>query len=450
LARYALAYLTMLREIPVKKNRPWIAAVFVMLVSSLAATSAHESYPRSSGEVIIEWNAILQKYSAGQPFTQVRGYAMMHVAMADAVIAIDGKYEPFQTRVRAPYYASAEAAAAQAGHDVFYALIVSPEGRTAADAALAAQLAKIYPGARQAGIYVGQKVAADVIAAHANDGYATANPQPPLLGASTLPGIWQPTASGPMQFSDILHVQPFGLLTTTQFMPTPVPQLESTAYAEAFNEVKHMGGAIAPDRTEAQTRFAQLFAASPGTAYVNATSPFRLWSNVVRDLSRQKRMSLVGTARMFALTMVSMNDSLVTSHSSKMVYKLWRPETAIAHADIDNNPATEADASWKPLVTTPPYPAYASNMTCLGTGGARMLADLLGSDAQAFSATWYTATDTPVWTETYTSLWQLGDDEANSRIWGGIHYRFDIDAAQVSCVQVADYIFDNYMRRTRY
>ena len=89
-------------------------------------------------------------------------------------------------------------------------------------------------------------------------------------------------------------------------------------------------------------------------------------------------------------------------------------------------------------------------MTCLGAAGARMLADLLRGDAQTINATWYTAADTPVWTKAYTSLWKLGDDKANSRIWGGIHFRFDIDAAQVSCVQVADYIFDNYMRRTRH
>ena len=50
---------------------------------------------------------------------------------------------------------------------------------------------------------------------------------------------------------------------------------------------------------------------------------------------------------------------------------------------------------------------------------------------------------------TRTSCKSSCTDEANSRIWGGIHYRFDIDASQVSCPQVADYLFDNYMRPTR-
>lgn len=437
-----------------KNSRFWIAAVFVALIASSLPQRAEATNPQSKAEVIIEWNTLLQRFSSGQPFPQVRGYAMVHVAMADAVIAIEGRYEPFQTRVRAPAYASAEAAAAQAGHDVFFFLFVTPEARAAADAALQARLATIHPGARFAGVLVGKRVAADLIAARQNDGYATANPQPPTLSASILPGIWRPTPSGPFQFSNMGPVLPFGLLTPTQFLPSPFPQLESAAYAEDVNEVKRVGraagGPVAPERTEAQTRFAQLFAASPGTIYFSAMNPIKLWANVARDMSRQHELSLVGTARLFALTMVSLHDSLLTSHNSKSVYRLWRPETAIAHADIDDNPATEAEAGWTPLVITPPYPAYSSNMTCLGAGGARMLANILGSDAQTFNAVWYAADNSVVWSEPYTSLWKFGDDEANSRIWGGIHFRFDIDASQVSCVQVADYIFDNYMRRARH
>jgi hypothetical protein len=441
------------KENSMKKSAIWITAVLMVVTSNLSALRAEATQPRANSDVIVEWNALLQQYFGGQPFPLVRGYAMVHLAMADAVVAIDGRYQPFQARVHASPYASAEAAAAQAGHDVFYALITAPDGRAAADAALQIRLERIPPGPRQAGIRVGRKVAADIVATRQNDGYAIANPQPPLLAPSMLAGVWRPTASGPFQYSNLGEAQPFGLLTATQFLPAPAPQLESARYAEDVNEVRRKGraagGAIAPERTEAQTRFAQLFAAAPGTIYFNATNPIKLWSNVTRDMSRQHRLTLTGTARAFALTMVSLHDSLLTAHASKLVYRLWRPETAIAHADIDDNPATDAEPGWTPLVTTPPYPAYSSNMTCLGAGGARMLANILGGDDQAFTAAWYAADNSVVWSERYTSLWKLGDDEANSRIWAGIHYRFDIDASQVSCTQVADYIFDNYMRRTR-
>jgi hypothetical protein len=400
---------------------------------------------QSNGSVVIEWNDLLQRNIGGPPIGQPRSYAMLHIAMADAVVAIEGQYRPFHAQVSAPSGASAKAAAAQAGHDMLVVLL--PATQTTADAVLAKQLAGIPPGRAMLGVQVGKKAAAAILAWRQNDGYVTANPQPPAFLASTLPGVWRQTASGPYQFSEIGNVVPFGLLTPSQFLPTPYPQLESTAYADAFNEVKEIGRTVSSVRTPEQARFAQLFAGVG--AFANVTGPFRLWSNVARDLSQQQSLSLLATARLFALTMATMHDSLQTSHSSKAVYRLWRPETAIAHADVDDNPATDAEPGWTPLIPTPPYPAYSSNMTCLGTGASRMLGHVLGNDAQTFTATWYKADDTVVFSQPYTSLFQLGDDEAHSRIWGGIHYRFDIDASKVSCTQVADYLFDHYMRPQR-
>jgi len=423
--------------------------VAAMLVVALGVIAPSADAGAARGEVIIEWNQLLQQNQPVPPFVLTRNFSIMHVAMADAVVAIEGRYEPFHARLWAPRGASAEAAAAQAGHDVFMALVSTAAGQAAADALLAERLARIPPGQRTLGVNVGKKAAAAILAWRQNDGYASANPQPPAYLASTLPGIWRATATGAFQFSEILGVEPFALPTPTQFLPIPPPQLESAAYADNFNEVKRVGRNTAPlaDRSEEQTRFAQLFASTG--PYANVTNPIRIWANLARDLARQKSLSLAGTARLFAMMHVSLHDSLQTSQASKAVYRLWRPETAIANADIDNNPATDADAGWVPLIPTPPYPAYASNMTCLGTGGSRMLANLLGSDAQSFTATWYSSTGTVVWAQPYTSLWQLGDDEANSRIWGGIHFRIDIDASQVSCTQVADYIYDQYMQPTR-
>jgi hypothetical protein len=374
---------------------------------------------------------------------------MLHIAMADAVVAIHRQYEAFHAHVSASSGASAEAAAAQAAHDVLLALPnLLPGAGPAADALLASQLAQIPPGRLAQGVDVGKRTAQAILSWRQNDGYASANPQPPSFLASTLPGIWRPTASGPYQFSEIINVVPFGLLTSTQFLPSPSPQLESAAYADSYNEVKSVGRIDSTVRTPEQGRFAQLFAGN-GPAYKNVTGPFRLWSNVTRDLSQQKSLSLLDTARLFALTMATTHDSILTSHSSKAVYRVWRPETAIANGDLDNNAATDPEPGWTPLVPTPPYPAYSSDMTCIGTGASVMLAHVLGSDVQSFAATWYTASNEVVFTQPYTRLSQLRNDEANSRVWGGIHYRFDLEGSMVSCTQVANYLFDNYMRPTR-
>lgn len=422
--------------------RHWATAAVLMVTSSMLLPCA-EATNQSHGDVIVEWNQLLQSNITGPPVGQPRSYAMLQIAMADAVVAIDGQYRPFHAKVSAPSGASAEAAAAQAGHDMLVSLF--PATQPAADAALTNRLAHISPGPAMLGVQVGKQAAAAILAWRSNDGYAGANPQPPAFLASTLPGIWVATATGPYQFSLIYNVTPFGLLSAFQFLPTPFPQLESTEYADALNEVKAVGRLDSTVRTPEQARFAQLFAGN-GPAFKNVTNVFRLWSNVARDVSQSNSLSLVDTARLFAMMWTSMHDSILTSHSSKAVYRLWRPETAIAHADLDNNPATDAEPGWAPLIPTPPYPAYSSDMTCLATGASRMLAHVLRSDAQSFTATWYTASGDVVFAQPYTSLWALAVDEANSRVWGGIHYRFDIEASQASCTQVADYLFHHFMR----
>ena len=336
----------------------------------------------SDGAVVIEWNQLAQRYIGGPPFGQTRSFAMVHVAIADAAVAIEGQFEPFHVKTWAPRGASTEAAVAQAAHDVL--VVVAPAGLAAYDSALSARLATIPPGLRDNGVETGKKVASDVLAWRANDGFATANPQPAPFLQSTLPGIWRQTASGSPIFSKLGDMEPFGLLTSTQFLPVPPPQLESAAYAKDFNEVKEgerpatfPGGPFNDHQ-----RTALLWAGGAGTPFANVTSAFRLWQNVARDVAKDESLSLVQTARLFALLTTSIQDGLQTSHTSKFIYRLWRPETAIDQADVDNNPDTDAIPGWVPLLTTPPYPSHSSNMTCIGASAARALTDVFGTDAK--------------------------------------------------------------------
>ena len=426
--------------------RIWAASTLVLAALAVVAPRVEATH-QSNGDVIIEWNQLLQQSTGGAPFLQARTYAITHIAMADAVAAIDGRYEPCHARLWAPHGASAEAAAAQAAHDVL--AVLNPAGLASFDTALENRLATIPPGPRRLGVFVGKKAAAAILAWRQNDGFADANPQPPAFLASTLPGIWQQTtagAAGAAQFSELGSVVPFGLLTTTQFLPAVMPQLESAAYAADYNEVKSVGEATSTTRILEQTRFAQLFA-GVGT-FANVTNIFRLWNNVARDVSQDKSYSLARTARLFALVNASIFDSVQTSQTSKFIYRLWRPVTAIARAASDNNDATEAQAGWVPLLPTPPYPSHASNMACVGAGAARMLANVFGDDAQSFTATWFSSATpaTVVHAEPYDSFWAMALDEGDSRVWGGIHFTFELTASQVSCSQVADYLFDNYMQ----
>jgi hypothetical protein len=446
---------------PIKNLTKRAAATSVAVAAAAFATPL-------AANTVIEWNQLAGQVVAGPPFSQLRQYAMVHVAMADAVVAVEGRYEPFKFDLGGARGGSASAAAAQAAHDVlasFFTPATCPTPCAALatiGAKLAADLAALPPGLAKLGAATGKKSAAMVLAWRAADGFAAADPRPPAfpppISPSVLPGIWVTTASGAAQFSKFGEVEPFATLSSTQFLPRPPPQLESAEYAADFNEVKTAGQRPSPfyttcDAASSTHRIALVWANAAPCGGV--TTAFRVWHNVARDMAQPRQLSLVETARLCALMTTSQFDSVQTSQNSKFVYRLWRPETAIANAgavgsdpDYDDNPATAGQTGWVPVLTTPPYPSYGGNMQCIGAGATGILRTLFG-DANTFTAKWYvdnTPTSAVVRERSYTSFTELEVEEGDSRIYGGIHFRFDNTESIESCEAVADHVFSTKMQ----
>jgi hypothetical protein len=423
------------------RPRILLAAVIGLALGIPATLSSArvEAARQSNGvNVVFAWNEAIRLLTPLGPSDAQRRYAMLHVAIFDAINAIEQVYTPYHADIRGPHGASTEAAAAQAGHDVMTALF--PAQQATFDALLESQLAGLPPGRASLGRSIGARVAADILEWRQNDGWAAPLPAyvPPPF-----PGLWQPTppAFSVALFTQLPNVTPFALLTNTQYLPPPPPMLTSEHYARDFDEVKRLGSATSTERTEEQTLLSRLIA---GVA--NPTPFLVVWNTLTADIAEARGLSMLDTARLFAFLNVSIHDGLQTSFTSKFVYGLWRPVTAIQRADEDLNDATIADPTWLPLLPTPPYPSYAGNAACLSKAGSHVLELALGTDEVAISITWQ---GTPSYTREFTSLSQLADTVARSRIWGGIHYQFDTDASQVACAKVAEWVFANFMRPRR-
>lgn len=399
-----------------------------------------------SPAVIYEWNKILQDTipgggGAGAP----RFYALTHIAMFDAINAIEREFEPYRVQLKTPVNGSARAAAAQAAHDVIVAL--NPAATAAYDALLTQQLgAEGAPGFEKHGVAIGARVAAEVLAWRQNDGWIV--PAFPAYSEPPLPGRWQPTppANAAATFTHVGQAVPLAMVSSTQFLPVRPPTLTSAAYATDLNEVKEIGKSDSLTRTAEQTTIARTWASiaaagAPGTA----THYSQIWQNIARDISQERGMSLVETARLFVLMNVSIHDALQTTLTSKFVYGLWRPVTAIRQADTDLNPATAADPAWSTLIPTPPYPSYAGNMATIGASAARVIALAIGTDDIQVSATWQQSGGQPDIIRTWSKLSDVAQEQADSRIYGGIHYRFDNVAGQTAGKAVAEYVFANFM-----
>jgi len=419
--------------------------VGLLLAASVLSNFAHAGntsvYSSDDPAVITQWNSLAEAAipaSAGP--TLPRAYAMMHIAMFDAVNSIEGGYTPYRVRVPAYRMASGEAAAAQAAHDVLVALL--PAGTAGFDAALATRLATIHPVRAQLGSQVGSEVAKKILEWRANDGWAT----PQTFTPPALPGVWQPT---PPAFAQATFVQagdakPFGLPTPYYFLPRRPPALNSQEYADAVNEIKAIGSATSTLRTAEQTLQARLWAS---VGYKENWAG--IWNQVTRFMTLRNNLGLIESARLFALVNASMQDGVQTAQASKFVYQLWRPVTAIQRAGEDMNPATDADPTWMPLLTTPPYPSYAGNMACIGASSARALALYFGTNDVLVSAQWSSTDGINYVVRSFPGFWQLAEHQAASREYGGIHFHFDTLASQEVCPKVAGYIFGNFMRPKR-
>jgi len=130
---------------------------------------------------------------------------------------------------------------------------------------------------------------------------------------------------------------------------------------------------------------------------------------------------------------------------SKYAYGLWRPVSAIRRADEDLNPLTEPDPGWTPLLTTPPYPTYAGNQACVASAAARALAIVAGGDEFAFTAVWQAPDGSVLGTRYYSGFRQMADDQARSRVFGGIHFTFDNEPSEQVCPAVVDFTAQHFM-----
>ena len=394
-------------------------------------------------DTVVTWNRVLLTAAAtagaNPPTTFVsRPLALVSAAVFDAANSFDRVYQPAFTWVDVPAGASRDAAIAQAAHDALVS--VMPSQTAAFDAALAISLAGIPAQAAADGAAVGAAAAKACIDARTGDGWE--RPFPPLVLPS-LPGYWKPTppANSPATFTNYTDVTGFIVPNGRRFLAEGPPALTSERYATDFNQVKAWGSVNSTVRSAEQTLISNQWAG------VGTTTPNQnVWNGLLADLARSRGWSGLELARGYAMLNMTFHDALMTSFTGKFIYGLWRPVTAVREADTDGNPQTEADPTWLPLLNTPPYPSAPGNMACIAGSLSRIMERLFGQDNIPFSVTWTGAGTNPSATRSYNGFRELADQQAYSRIWGGIHFLHETLSSLGACSALADYAADNVLR----
>jgi membrane-associated phospholipid phosphatase len=398
-------------------------------LSSAAATSVNP---------VVQWNRTLLQVvrtPGAQPATvhPTRSFAIMHGAIYDAVNAIDRSHKPYLVSVPdAPATASQNAATATAAHDTLVAIY--PSFHAQFDAQLQQSLAQVPEGTPKTdGMRIGKNVADRFVALRGNDGSA-ASPVAFVFGHD--PGNYQSTPPNfpkQPQFTHWSHVQPFALERANQFRPGPPPALTSDTYTQAFNEVKSLGIANSTAASADQ--------ALTGRFWNGAIQNY--WNEIAQTASLGHNLTTAQNARLFALLNVTLADGVIAFYDAKYTYNLWRPVTAIRAAETDDNPATAADPNWLPEVgNTTPDPSYPGAHAVISAAGASLLTSFFGTDRVEFRVT---SEVMPGVERSFTSLSDAAQEATLSRIFAGVHFRFDLTAGRQLGEQIATFVTGRFM-----
>jgi hypothetical protein len=416
------------------------------LASALAVAGLLSVPVAATADPVLDWNAIavntmLTQTTPPSPFHQARFMAITQLAVFEAVNTITGQYDPYLDSITGPSWASADAAAIAAAHKVLTTYFGGNATTLAAlNAARATSLAGIANGpAKDRGIEIGETAANAMTLARANDGSA---PLTFYMPQTTLAGEWQLT---PGCTTGVLYnwggVQPFGIERTSDYLLPPPPSLTSREYTKAYDEVKAMGAVNSTERPQDRTDVARFYA---------ATSPALLLNAVARQLATDRKHTLSENARNLALLNMASSDSLVASFATKYEYKFWRPVTAIRAGDDDGNPDTEGDPAFTPLISTPCFPGYGSNHAAGSYGGAEILRRVYGAAGRSLTLTNpFAAAPVKDMVMQYSQLNDLCQDIDDARVYGGIHFRFDQDAAARLGRDVATEVYKTNLRKVR-
>ncbi len=440
------------------------------------------SPPPMSGDPVLYWNAVMLQANANDfdpavvaapqqkgPTRTSRAFAIVQAAIYDAVNSIDGSAEPYLVEIPFSRHVSIPAAVAFAGYESLSSLY--PAQKPLFDAALARALAGLDERSVFEGFLVGTESARAILHDRADDGSAGGDgPYTPV----DAPGYHKPDPMHPDQgflSADWGQVRPFAIHSGAQFRAgsfvgvdpaSRLRWLKSPAYAAAYDEVYAYGRKDSQVRTAEQTETG-IFWSYDGSPQLG--TPPRLYNQVTRAVAARMGTSPVENARLFALVNLTMADAAITAWNSKYTYQFWRPIMGIRNAATDGNPQTAADPTWEPLGAqadnnsgtnfTPPFPSYTSGHATIGSSMFQTLRRYFGRDDIAFSLQSdefngvtrdQNGLVRPARTRTYQSLGQAELENHDSRIYLGVHWRFDQDEGLVKGEAVANFVYDHILR----
>ena len=265
---------------------------------------------------------------------------------------------------------------------------------------------------------------------------------------SAVPGPAFDTYTRPL-FPGAGMITPWTMKYQGQFRSPDFYDPASPEFADEFALIRDWGGSKSTRRTEDEAEIALFWEDGPW----GITPPGHFLLIAIQVL-QDKPMSFIDKARAFALLGMTQADAATNAWDNKYHHDIIRPETAIrarAAAFGNSDTRVKKNAHWRSYIPTPEFPAYTSGHSTFGAAGVEMTSLLLGTSQVTFS---HESPDQVLWPSlkgkrrTWTDLNQAADENGMSRIYGGVHWMADHNAAMTAGRAIARQAFtDTFPKR---
>ena len=435
------------------------AALTLAIAIGVVSPALTASAALPPGNVVQQWNRIAEDTVVGSGAFQNEGLiymAYVSAAVYDAVVAIEGRYEPYGVRLDASPGASVDAAVVESAYRALRNYF--PTRAASLDALYAEALALIPTGpARAEGQRVGRAAADAIISLRTGDGRLT-----PIGVTSSFArshpaaGVWRltPPAFAAPQTPWVGSVRPFVLNRPAQFHPDPPPPLTSQRWAHQLDEVRTYGRETGSARTSEQTAVARFWTANV----------IRQYNRLGRDLVTSRWLDVVDATRLLAMINVVGADAQIAVMHWKYEFLFWRPVTAIdPHSVIadsfgpvpgfeDDNDETAIETSWRPLVATPNHPEYPAAHGSITSAVAEVVAAVFGDvridvEIHGFDPAGTAGNLDAI--RRFDTVEQLREEIVNARLWAGLHYRLSSEAGVDLGRKIAHYDLNHAFKAKR-
>lgn len=440
----------MKNSIFISKKTCFLSLILIaVLFSCKSKKLTIENYPP---DLVIAWNEKIMSLAVEKDglltLNGVRTEALANIAMHNALNAIEPVYNSYKYSGTLQPKADPVAAVSQATFEVVAKSF--PEKEEELKILLENSLSSISDGeAKTLGIQLGKEAASQIIEARNRDNW---DGEADYTWHPMAPGVYAEfnehsgTPEGFIFGAGWSAATPFMLAGQDHFRSPPPPEIITEEYTKAFNEVKEYGSTLSTVRTADQAHFAMWWKDFVENSH----------NRLARELIVKEGLNLWEAARVMALLNMTVYDAYVNVFNNKFYYNHWRPYTAIRWAANDENPNTIPDENWNNLHKhTYAFPSYPSAHGTASSAAMRVLSNTLGTgDQYTFTMTTEEVESAGPFSEkvrmepatrSFHSFSEAGLEASLSRIYLGIHFRYDSEEGHRLGNMIGDYANENFL-----